>query len=125
MFNYVVVSGSQRFYKSSIMIENNQVIGCHKCPCRNIKELRVKTLYRKTLKLTFKFITTSKNKPFVFLRTWTPSHYENGEWPNERICNMSKPFEKGQINGDLINLKMRNVELKEFEKAAPLEKEMG
>lgn len=118
MFDYVVLSGSQWFYKSSIMIEDNQVIGCHNCPYGHIKELGVETPYRKALQLTFKFITTSKNKPFVFLRTWTPSHYENGEWPNERICNRSKPFTKGQISGDLTDLKMRDIELEEFKKAA-------
>ncbi|KAJ0971710.1 hypothetical protein J5N97_019669 [Dioscorea zingiberensis] len=117
-FDYVVLSGSQWFYKSSIMIEDNQVIGCHNCPYKNLRELGVEETYRKALQLSLKFIATSVHKPFVILRTWNPSHYESGDWANERICNRSEPFKEGEINGDPTDLKMRNIEIEEFQKAA-------
>ncbi|KAJ0971711.1 hypothetical protein J5N97_019670 [Dioscorea zingiberensis] len=116
-YDYVVLSGGQWFYKSTIMYENNQVIGCHNCPDMNIIELGVGEPYRKALQLSLNFIATSENKPFVILRTWTPDHFENGEWYNGGICNRTEPFKEGEINGDPTDLIMRSIEIEEFEKA--------
>ncbi|KAJ0971709.1 hypothetical protein J5N97_019668 [Dioscorea zingiberensis] len=116
-YDYVVITGSQWFYKSSIIYENDQVIGCHYCHDLRLKEVGSPDAYRKALQLALNFIAKSEHKPVVIVRTWSPSHYENGEWPNERICNRTQPFKEGEINGDPYDLQMRNVEIEEFEKA--------
>ncbi|KAH7685707.1 PC-Esterase protein [Dioscorea alata] len=119
-FDYVVISGGPDFYRSSIIYENNQVIGCHYCPHLKLRNLATDEIYRKALQLSLKFIATSEHKPFVILRTWSPSHYEDGELPNERVCSRTMPFREGEISGAPSDLKMREVEVEELQKAATI-----
>ncbi|KAJ0986209.1 hypothetical protein J5N97_004565 [Dioscorea zingiberensis] len=119
-YDYIVISGGQWFYKSAIMWENNEVIGCHNCPEGNVKELGVAEPYRKVLRLALQFITANDHKPFVIFRTWTPDHFEYGEWYNGGVCNRTQPYKEGEFNGDPTDHSMRNVEIEEFEKAAEI-----
>ena len=124
-YDYVVISGGQWFYRSTIMYEDNQAIGCHNCPYENLRELGVGEPYRTALRLTLNFIAKSEHKPFVIFRTWTPDHFEYGEWYNGGICNRTKPFKEGEINGEPIDLVMRSIEIEELEKAAAIGERNG
>ncbi|KAM0945998.1 putative PMR5 domain, PC-Esterase [Dioscorea sansibarensis] len=124
-YDHVLMSGSHWFEKRALIYENNKVIGCHYCPDLELNDIDADVAYRRALQLTFKFITTSEHKPFVVLRTWSPTHYEDGELPGSRICNRTEPFEEGEINGDPRDLLMRNVEVEEFEKASAIGKRSG
>ncbi|KAM0945996.1 putative PMR5 domain, PC-Esterase [Dioscorea sansibarensis] len=119
-YDYLVLSGSAWFYKSSIIFEKNKVIGCHYCPGLELNEYGAAKAYAKALHLSLNFIATSEHKPFVIVRTWSPSHFEAGESPNERVCNRTRPFREGEISGAPPDLKMREVEVEEFEKAAAI-----
>ncbi|XP_039121318.1 protein trichome birefringence-like 26 [Dioscorea cayenensis subsp. rotundata] len=119
-YDYMVLSGSPWFYKPSIIFEKSEVIGCHYCPGLELKEYGAARAYRKALQLTLNFIAASEHKPFVIVRTWPPSHYEAGDSPTERICNRTKPFREGEISGAPADLNMREVEIEEYEKAAPI-----
>ncbi|KAH7685924.1 PC-Esterase protein [Dioscorea alata] len=124
-YDYMLMSGSHWFYKRAIIYDNNKVIGCHYCPDLGLKDIDSDVVYRKALELTFKFITTSEHKPFVILRTWSPTHYEDGEFPGSRICNRTEPFKEGEFNGDPTDFSMRNVEVEEFDKAAAIGERNG
>ncbi|KAH7685724.1 PC-Esterase protein [Dioscorea alata] len=116
-YDYVVISIGPHFYKSSIIYENNQVIGCHYCPHLNLKKFTINELYSKALQFSLKFIAMSEHKPFVIFKTWSPDHSEHGELPNEIVCNRTRPFREGEISGG-DGVIMRGVEVEEFEKAA-------
>ncbi|XP_039116359.1 protein trichome birefringence-like 26 [Dioscorea cayenensis subsp. rotundata] len=119
-YDYVVISIGPHFYKSSIIYENNQVIGCHYCPHLELKKIAIDEIYRKALQLSLKSIATSKHKPFVILKTWSPDHSERGELPNEIVCNRTRPFKEWEINIGDHGFIMRRVEVEEFEKAAAI-----
>ncbi|XP_039118135.1 protein trichome birefringence-like 25 [Dioscorea cayenensis subsp. rotundata] len=81
-YDYVVISIGPHFFRSSIIYENNQVIGCHHCPHLNLKKFGIDELYRKALHLSLNFIAKSEHKTFVILKTWSPDHSEHGELPS-------------------------------------------
>ncbi|WOK95740.1 hypothetical protein Cni_G04447 [Canna indica] len=114
-YDYILLSGGQWFLKETIFWENNTIVGCHYCQGKNLKELGMDYSYRKALQLVFQFMSTSDHKPVVVLRTWTPSHFEHGEWYNGGICHRTMPFKEGQYNADPVDAIMRDLELEEFQ----------
>ncbi|KAJ4728152.1 Protein trichome birefringence-like [Melia azedarach] len=124
-FDYVVIAGGKWFLKTAIYLENNTIQGCHYCPGKNLTELGFDYAYRKALQLVLSFITGSEHKAFVFFRTTTPDHFENGEWFSGGTCNRTIPFKEGEVEMRDVDSVMRDVELEEFEKAAAIGAEMG
>ncbi|KAG8391922.1 hypothetical protein BUALT_Bualt01G0237300 [Buddleja alternifolia] len=124
-FDYIVIAGGKWFLKSAIYYENNKIVGCHNCYNKNITQLGFVYAYRKALNSTLKFITKSKHKPYVFFRTTTPDHFENGEWDTGGYCNRTRPFKVGDVEIAYIDEMLRNVELEEFESAKKVGYENG
>lgn len=124
-FDYVVIAGGKWFLKTAIYHENNTVKGCHYCPGKNLTELGFDYAYRKALQLVLSFVTRLDQKAFVFLRTTTPDHFENGEWFSGGTCNRSVPFKEGEVEMRDIDCTMRDIELEEFGKATGIGTEKG
>lgn len=116
-FDYVVIAGGKWFLKSAIYYENKEIVGCHNCDNKNISEVGFVYAYRKALNSTINFILGSNHKHYVFFRTTTPDHFENGEWNTGGYCNRTKPFKAGQVRLIDIDEMMRKVELAEFKQA--------
>jgi GDSL/SGNH-like Acyl-Esterase family found in Pmr5 and Cas1p len=125
--DYVVISGGQWFLKYAFYKENNFIVGCHICPDKNYTELGYEFAYRKALQLVFRYITSyvGEHIPVVLFRTWTPSHFENGQWFDGGICNRTVPFKQGEFNGSNVDHAMREIELQEFEKARKVMESSG
>lgn len=117
-YDYVLVSVGQWFLKTAVYWENERVVGCHYCPRLNLTELGLDYAYRRVLQSFFKFVTKSSHKPSVFYRTWTPDHFENGEWSTNGICNRTLPYKEGEYSGKNVDHLMYNIELEEFRKIA-------
>ena len=117
-FDYIVIAGGKWFLKNAIYHENNKIIGCHHCPGKSLTELGFEYAYRKALQVVLNFVTSSDHKAFVFFRTTTPDHFENGEWFSGGTCNRTVPFKEGEVNMIDVDTTMRDIELEEFEKAA-------
>ena len=124
-FDYAVIAGGKWFLKTAIYHENNAVAGCRYCPGKNLTELGFDYAYRKALKSVLNFITNSGHKGFIFLRTTTPDHFENGEWFSGGTCNRTAPFKEGEVEMKDVDAVMRDIELEEFEKAASVGAENG
>ncbi|KAJ8479694.1 hypothetical protein OPV22_023421 [Ensete ventricosum] len=116
-FDYVVISGGQWFLKTAIYVENNTVIGCHYCPKLNMSEVSLEYAYSKIINSVYNFVTTSGHKPVVIYRTWTPDHFEYGEWFSGGVCNRTVPYKIGEFNGSNVDHMMRKIELEEFRRA--------
>ncbi|CAK9143193.1 unnamed protein product [Ilex paraguariensis] len=123
--DYIVFSSGKWFFKSAIYYENNKILGCHYCPGKNLTELGFNFAYRKVLKNVFNFIVSSNHKGMIFYRTSTPDHFENGEWFNGGTCTRAEPVKEGEFElTELVKI-LRDIELKEFEKAAAKASEAG
>lgn len=117
-YDYVLMSVGQWFLKTAVYWENDQVVGCHYCPRLNLTERGLDYAYHKVLQSVFRFMTRSSHKPIVFYRTWTPDHFEYGEWSTGGICNRTLPYKKGEYEGKDVDHLMHEIELKEFRKVA-------
>ncbi|XP_073061978.1 protein trichome birefringence-like 24 isoform X2 [Primulina eburnea] len=124
-FDHIIIAGGKWYLKSAIYYENKTVVGCHNCHDQNITQLGFKYAYRKVLNSTFKFITGSNHKPYIFVRTITPDHFENGEWSSGGYCNRTRPFKEGDIEISDIDEILRNIELEEFKSAETIGSENG
>lgn len=124
-FDYAVIAGGKWFLKTAIYHENDTLAGCHYCPGKNLTDLGFDYAYRKALKLVLNFMMNSGHKAFVFLRTTTPDHFENGEWFSGGTCNRTVPFKEGEVDIRDVDAAMRDIELEEFDKAASLGDENG
>lgn len=125
-FDYMIFSGGKWFTKSSIYLENNNILGCHHCtPKRNLTELGFNFAYRKVLKNVFDYIIKSNTKATIFYRTSTPDHFENGEWFSGGTCQRKEPAKRGEFRlNELVKI-LREVELDEYEKASVKASEKG
>ncbi|KAK8509666.1 hypothetical protein V6N13_093521 [Hibiscus sabdariffa] len=117
-FDYAVIAGGKWYLKTAIYRENDTVTGCHYCPGKNLTEMSFEYAYRRALKLVLNFTMDSSHKAFVFLRTTTPDHFENGEWFSGGTCNRTAPFKEGEVDTKDVDAVMRGIEMEEFEKAA-------
>ncbi|KAG5030027.1 hypothetical protein JHK82_013621 [Glycine max] len=117
-FDYIIISTGKWFLKSAIYYENETILGCHSCPKRNLTELGFNFAYRKALKFVMNFIVTSNHKGLIFFRTFTPDHFENGEWFSGGTCNRTAPIKEGEMEMKYLNKMLREIELEEFGKAA-------
>ncbi|KAK3228000.1 hypothetical protein Dsin_007862 [Dipteronia sinensis] len=122
--DYMIISTGKWFLKSSIYYENDTVVGCHYCPKRNLTELGFDYAYGKTLHSVLDFIATSKHKGSIFFRTSTPDHFENGDWHNG-TCERTNPAKGDEVELKYLSKILRDIELAEFEKAAPKAAENG
>uniref|UniRef100_A0A0D9WQT1 Uncharacterized protein n=1 Tax=Leersia perrieri TaxID=77586 RepID=A0A0D9WQT1_9ORYZ len=117
-FDYVVISTGQWFLKTAVYWENGAVRGCHYCQNKSIKELTFEYAFRKSLRKSFQFITSSPHKPLVFYRTWSPSHFENGDWSSGGTCKRTVPFKPGEAGDREWDKKMWRIEREEFARVA-------
>ena len=117
IYDYVLISVGQWFLKTAVYWENDKVIGCHYCPRLNLTERGIDYAYHKVLQSVFQFMTKSNHKPLVFYRTWTPDHFEYGEWSTGGICNRTQPYRDGEYSGKDVDHLMYGIELEEFHKA--------
>ncbi|CAN6340431.1 unnamed protein product [Urochloa humidicola] len=117
-FDYVIISGGQWFLRTAVYLENGAVVGCHYCQNKKLVELGFEHLYHKALRKVFSFIISAKHKPVIFFRTWSPDHFENGEWFNGGSCNRVIPYKKGEYREGYNGHAMRAIELEGFNKAA-------
>lgn len=124
--DYMTISSGKWFLKTSIMYENNKVIGCHYCHGKNnLTEFGYDYAYKKALRSVLKFISNSNHKGVIFFRTSTPDHFENGEWFSGGTCTKKEPVKEGETEFKELNQILRKVELSEFRKVKSIATKNG
>lgn len=124
-YDYILFSGGQWFLKTMVMLENNTIVGCHNCKESNLRELGIDYPYRRALQTVYEFMSSSDHKPLILFRTWTPDHFEYGEWFSGGVCNRTIPYGEGKYSGKPVDHIMRNIEVEEFRKAAAVNSRDG
>ncbi|KAE8797239.1 protein trichome birefringence-like 24 [Hordeum vulgare] len=117
-FDYVIISTGQWFFKKAVYLEKGAVIGCHYCQDKSLREVSIDYSFRRALREAFRFITASAHRPVVFYRTWSPSHFEGGEWFSGGRCDRKAPFKPREAGDRALDNLMWRVERAEFAKAA-------
>ncbi|KAL6297623.1 protein trichome birefringence-like 19 [Prunus yedoensis var. nudiflora] len=74
--------------------------------------------YRKAFRTVFRTLGSLKNyKVVTFLRTFSPSHFENGAWNEEGNCVRTRPFTKEEMKLDGYVLEMYLTQVEELKAA--------
>ncbi|XVF71067.1 hypothetical protein PTKIN_Ptkin12aG0004900 [Pterospermum kingtungense] len=114
-FDYLIISGGHWFYRNLVFYENHQVVGCHSCNMENVTDLTKFYGYRRAFRTALRAINSLDNfKGMTFLRTFAPSHFENGWWNHGGNCLRTRPFTSNETVLDGANLELYMIQVEEF-----------
>ncbi|MCO5604135.1 hypothetical protein L7F22_058295 [Adiantum nelumboides] len=114
-YDYVVLSGGQWYMKPSIYFIKNEIVGCHYLPGSNFTQLGFFYGLQTALRTVYNYILSSSYNGAVFFRTFTPAHFENGQWQDGGNCMRTTPTHNATLGG--VTMEMYNIQLKEFGRA--------
>ncbi|KAK8569237.1 hypothetical protein V6N13_107076 [Hibiscus sabdariffa] len=117
-FDYLIISGGHWFDRPMVFYENHHIVGGHYCLIENVTDLTKFYGLRKAFRTTFRAINSLENfKGVTILRTFAPSHFENGVWNQGGNCVRRKPFERNETTLDGDSLEFYMIQIEEFESA--------
>ncbi|GAB2232870.1 hypothetical protein Droror1_Dr00011934 [Drosera rotundifolia] len=117
-FDYIILSDGHWFPRSLMYYENGHLIGCRLCGIQNMTDYPPSYGYQRAFRTAFKAILGRKNfKGATYLRTFSPGHFEGGEWNKGGNCLRKKPFRSSEMTLDGGNLGMYSVQMKEVKAA--------
>ncbi|PON40599.1 Trichome birefringence-like family [Parasponia andersonii] len=112
-FDYIIISAGHWFLRPLTFYENRRIVGCLYCDLEKVTDLGLYYGYRKAFRTAFKAINGLKNyKGITYLRTFAPSHFENGLWNQGGNCARTRPFRRNEttLEGQNRGLYMTQVE---------------
>ncbi|KAF5207217.1 trichome birefringence-like [Thalictrum thalictroides] len=117
-FDYVIISAGHWFFRPAKYFMDSQLIGCHYCADKNVTQLDMHYSYGKAFRTAFRAMNSLKNsKGITFLRTFAPSHFENGEWNKGGDCVRRKPLMSNETHLGGTDLEMYMAQVEEFKVA--------
>ncbi|OWM64456.1 protein trichome birefringence-like 19 [Punica granatum] len=117
-FDYLIVSAGHWFFRPLVFHEYRNVVGCHYCLLPNVTDMTLFYGYRKALRTAFGAINGLKNyKGITYLRTYAPSHFENGMWNQGGNCARTRPFRSNETALEGANLEAYMIQVEEFRRA--------
>ncbi|KAL8113914.1 hypothetical protein AgCh_020992 [Apium graveolens] len=124
-FDYVIISAAQWFFRPSMYYIKRRLVGCLYCS-QNTTQYPAEFGYRLAFRTAFKAINTVKKyKGVTFLRTYAPSHFENGKWDKGGNCPRKRPYRRNKVVLDSYNLNINNIQLEEFTVAERIGRRKG
>ncbi|KAL0350975.1 UNVERIFIED_CONTAM: protein ALTERED XYLOGLUCAN 4-like [Sesamum radiatum] len=93
----------------------------------NVTDLGPGLAIRKAFRAAFKAINDCKNcrKIVSFLRTYSPSHFENGTWNTGSGCNRTVPIGRDEVQKGGPDWDYRKIQIEEVETARNAGEESG
>lgn len=117
-FDYVIFSAGQWFFRPQVYYENGQMIGCFNCQQSNVTQLLNFYGYGKVFQTAFRTLMGMKGyKGVTFMRTFSPSHFENGDWNKGGNCPRTRPFTKEEMNWKSFVFELHKAQVEEFRAA--------
>ncbi|KAL0396643.1 UNVERIFIED_CONTAM: protein trichome birefringence-like 19 [Sesamum calycinum] len=96
-FDYVIINAGHWLTRTAVYYENGRVAGCRYCQLPDVTDLPTTYGYRRVFRTAFKAINERENfKGVVFLRTFAPSHFENGLWNAGGNCEFRAAEKEGK-----------------------------
>ncbi|KAI3857202.1 hypothetical protein MKW98_010616 [Papaver atlanticum] len=125
-FDYIIISAGHWFYRPAMFYENGELVGCFYCLKEGVKSLEMSYGYGKAFETAFKAINSSpKFKGTSYLRTFAPSHFENGMWNEGGNCLRKKPLKSSEIKLDDRALSLYNAQVDAYKVAEEEGKKNG
>ncbi|CAM8986257.1 unnamed protein product [Rhodiola kirilowii] len=116
-FDYVILSAGHWFFRPFLFYQNNKLIGCHECNEASVKNVTNFFGYRMAFRTAFSTLKGLDFKGTIFLRTFSPAHFEHGKWNTGGSCPRKKPYEYGENELDEDSLEFYLTQIEEFQEA--------
>lgn len=119
-FDYVIVSAGQWFFRPLIYYRNGRLLGCSACGQDNVTEVSRFQAYQAALRTTLRAITGRKGREgsggggTTFLRTFSPAHFEHGDWTDGGSCPRTRPFGSDEKKLEGYDLEFYVAQVEEF-----------
>ncbi|KAF8012789.1 hypothetical protein BT93_I0825 [Corymbia citriodora subsp. variegata] len=126
-FDHIIVSVGQWFFRPLIYYRNGQLLGCSECGRDNVTKVSRFQAYRAALRTTLTAITGRKNREGgnTFLRTFSPAHFEHGDWTDGGSCMRTRPFGSDEKKLEGYDLEFYLAQVEEFLEAERRAREEG
>ncbi|XP_051119124.1 protein trichome birefringence-like 19 [Andrographis paniculata] len=125
-FDYVVISAGAWFFRPTYFYLNKTLAGCLYCPEPNVTHRPLYFSYRWAFRTAFRAIRAAGGfEGTVFLRTFSPTHFEGGAWDNGGDCVRTRPFRRNETALEYYTLKMYNIQVEEMKTAQDAGKSAG
>ncbi|KAH8483789.1 hypothetical protein H0E87_028270 [Populus deltoides] len=117
--DYVVISDAHWFFRQIYLHKGSNVVACVYCNEANVTDRGVAFALRMAFRAAFSQINhCNKCKGIVTLvRTFSPSHFENGFWNTGGSCNRTSPYNDQKINFGAYEWEIRSMQVEEIERA--------
>ncbi|XP_048434006.1 protein trichome birefringence-like 19 [Pyrus x bretschneideri] len=117
-FDYIILAAGHWFFRPMVYYENRKITGCNYCLLDNVPDLGKHYGHRKAFRTAFKAINSLENyKGITYVRTFAPSHFENGIWNEGGNCLRTKPYKSNETRLEGLNLELYMIQIEEFRKA--------
>ncbi|KAK4360696.1 hypothetical protein RND71_019648 [Anisodus tanguticus] len=114
-FDYVIISADRWFFHPAMFYLNHHLVGCQDCLDSNVSQLTSYFGYQRAFRTSFRAINNLKNyKGVTILRTFSPSHFENGTWDQGGDCTRTMPFRRKEKVLEDYNLEFYKIQLEEL-----------
>ncbi|KAM7520582.1 hypothetical protein LguiB_019544 [Lonicera macranthoides] len=125
-FDYVIISAGHWFTRPTTFYIKRRVVGCLYCPEANITHMTSYFSYQRAFRTAFKAINRLKNyKGLTLLRTFVPSHFENGLWNETGDCVRTWPFRREEVLWEDLVVEMYKAQVKELGVAEQIGRKRG
>ncbi|XP_020203783.1 protein trichome birefringence-like 19 [Cajanus cajan] len=125
-FDYVIINAGQWFLRPIVFYEKQKIVGCQYCSFENVTYLSWHYGYKRAFRTAYKALISARNFMGVtLLRTYAPSHFENGVWDKGGNCVRTKPFKRNETSLDGYNLELYKMQVGEFKTAEKEAKRRG
>lgn len=114
-YDYVIISAGHWFFRPTMFYENGSLVGCQYCQQENVTRLTTYFSYQRAFRTAFRAINSLKNyKGVTFMRTFAPSHFENGTWASGGNCRRTRPYTRNEAVLEGYNLELYKIQLEEL-----------
>ncbi|KAI0512392.1 hypothetical protein KFK09_013031 [Dendrobium nobile] len=117
--NHIVISSGHWFFGKIYLYEGGQLIGCIYCSEKIVRNNDPAFGLRKAFRKALQFLNKAEvfdQDNLIFLRTFSPAHFENGTWNGGGYCNRTRPFDEAEINLAGTYWEIRNAQVEEINK---------
>ncbi|KAL1538599.1 protein ALTERED XYLOGLUCAN 4-like [Salvia divinorum] len=125
--DYAVFNGGHWYFRQNSLYEGGNIMGCVYCPDPNVTHFGPGLAIGRSFRTAFKAINECKKckRIVTFVRTFSPQHFENGEWNTGGDCNRSRLIGPDEVDRARPDWEYRDIQVKEAEAARDAGRERG
>ncbi|KAK3183511.1 hypothetical protein Dsin_030797 [Dipteronia sinensis] len=122
IIDYAIISNAHWFFRPIYLHKNANLIGCVYCNDPNVTKFDVIEAIGMSFRSAFEYISQCEkcnNNLVTLLRTFSPSHFEDGSWNTGGSCNKTSPYNDRDHVGS-YEWELRSTQVKEIERVRRL-----